>query len=292
MDYLGGHRASLRTDPRSLLPSARSVICLAKVYKTGPEPASPWISRYAQAADYHDSLRSACERLVAELRSVAGDFDYRICVDTAPLLERSYARLAGIGWIGRNTCLINEQLGSWLFLAEILTSLDLDPGVPAPDRCGTCTRCIDACPTAAIQPGGMRTELDATRCISYFTIELKGAIPEDARDGVGEHVFGCDICQDVCPWNSKAPDTSDPAFAAVVPGTSLDDLAAMPADEFRTAFRHTPVWRTKHSGFLRNVAVAMGNSRDPRYRPALERLASSPDEVVAEHALWALARID
>jgi epoxyqueuosine reductase len=152
-------------------------------------------------------------------------FDYKICVDTAPLLERSFARLAGLGWIGKNTCLINEPLGSWFFLGEILTSLEINPGMPPPDRCGSCTRCIDACPTQALVPSLDGWQVDARRCISYLTIELRGPIPEELRAGMGDYVFGCDICQDVCPWNARAPVTEDPAFSGST--ISLDGLAQL-----------------------------------------------------------------
>jgi len=223
MGYLTDHRAAIRADPRRLLPSARSIICVGKLYN-GPEPystafASPaavgcaldphdlaWISRYAWGDDYHDILRAGLERLA---RALGPDHEWRVCVDTAPLLERSYARQAGLGWIGKNTCLINEPRGSWFFLGELLTSLRIQPDSPPPDRCGTCTRCIDACPTNALTP----YELDAALCISYFTIELRGPVPEKHRAQMGRHVFGCDICQDVCPWNRRAPITIDPAFS-------------------------------------------------------------------------------
>ena len=233
--------------------------------------------------------RLAARDLVARMRIELGDFEYKACVDTAPILERTYARLAGLGWIGKNTCVINQQQGSYLFLGEILVSLDLEPDTAAPYRCGTCTRCIDACPTAAIVPGGIGTLVDSRRCISYLTIELRGPIPEDLRSQTGAHVFGCDICQEVCPWNSKAAFAAD-AITNDAPA-DLELFANMSPEEFRAAFRHTPVWRTRYSGFLRNVAVAMGNSSDPRYRPMLETLAGSPDAVVAEHAQWALSRL-
>src|SRR3954447_16769770 len=208
MGYLTDHRAGVRDDPRNLLASARSIICVGKLYQTPwPHTAEDeergWISRYAWGEDYHDVVRRGLERLVERLHAVTGEFESRVCVDTAPLLERSYARQAGLGWIGRNTCLINQQMGSWFFLGEVLVSLEIEPDGPAPDRCGTCTRCIDACPTDAIGPLGV----DSTRCISYFTIELRGPVPEEHRAGIGTHVFGCDICQDVCPWNGRAPVT-------------------------------------------------------------------------------------
>jgi epoxyqueuosine reductase len=301
MRYLTDRRADLRMDPRSLLASARSVICAGKLYN-GPQPYSTamsleergWISRYAWGEDYHAVLRDGLERLAALLRAEAGAFDYKVCLDTAPVLERSYARLAGLGWIGKNTCLINQQSGSWFFLGEMLTSLVIAPGEPPPDRCGSCTRCIDACPTQAIVPAegqGWTPEwtLDSRLCISYFTIELRGAIPEQHRAGVGAHVFGCDICQDVCPWNRRAPATD--AFAPRAFAPPLEKLAALSEPEFREMFQGTPVPRARYVGFLRNVCVAMGNSGNARFRDALDRLASHADPLVATHARWALEKI-
>jgi epoxyqueuosine reductase len=205
------------------------------------------------------------------------------------LLERSYAREAGLGWIGKNTCLINQEIGSWIFLGEILTSLDLEPDFAPPDRCGTCTRCIDACPTQAIDVDGY--EIDARRCIAYFTIELHGAAPEDMRAGIGQHVFGCDICQDVCPWNSRAPVAQEAAFEPRVFAPPLEDLAAMTEDEFRARFQGSPIQRAKYAGFLRNVAVAMGNSGLEKFRAPLERLAACENPMVAEQARWALGQL-
>jgi len=288
MAYLTDHRVSLRADPRTLLPSARSVVCVGRLYN---QPGSEPVARYARGDDYHDVLRRDLERMAAAMQDALGPFEYRICVDTAPLLERSYARAAGIGWIGRNTCLINQQLGSYVFLAEILVSLPLsaDAVGPAPDRCGTCTRCIDACPTEAIVPGGLRTELDSTRCISYLTIEYRGDIPESLGIQHGSLAFGCDICQEVCPWNRKAPFAEWPG--GPVP-SDLESLASLSAEEFRAVFRRTPVWRTKYRGLLRNVAVALGNSGDSRHRAALERLAKSEDEMVRRHAGRALHQLE
>jgi epoxyqueuosine reductase len=295
MGYLTDHRAVVRDDPRQLLASARSVICAGKLYQT-PWPYSTrfhddecaWISRYAWGEDYHHVMRRDLARLDGLLREHAGaGYASRICVDTAPLLERSYARLAGLGWIGRNTCLINQQQGSWFFLGELLVSLKIAPDAPPPDRCGTCMRCVEACPTAAIVPGG----LDATKCISYFTIELRGAIPVEERPGIGAHVFGCDICQDVCPWNGRAPVTADPVFAPRLFAPRLEELAAIPEEEFRAMFRDTPLIRSRYSGFLRNVAVAMGNARHEKFRGALEKLSESGDPMVAEHARWAMGRL-
>jgi epoxyqueuosine reductase len=291
MRYLTDRRAAVREDPRNLLASARSTICVGKLYQT-PWPHSTqfhdeelaWISRYAWGNDYHDVMRRGLQRLAVRI----GVVEYKICVDTAPLLERSYARLAGLGWIGKNTCLINQQSGSWFFLGELLVSLDIAPDSPPPDRCGTCRRCIDACPTAAIVPQGEGYTLDSRLCISYFTIEQRGAIPEDLREGIGGHVFGCDICQDVCPWNRRAPVTEDEAFAPRHFAPPLEEMSALTESEFRAMFRGTPVTRARYSGFLRNVAVAMGNRGLPQFRAPLEKLATSNDAVVAEHARWAL----
>lgn len=293
MGYLTDRRAHIRTDPRLLLASARSIICVGKLYN-GPEPRSTelndttlgWISRYAWGEDYHEVVRRGLEMLVEKL---GGGHEWKICVDTAPLLERSYAREAGLGWIGKNTCLINQEKGSWFFLGEILTSLSIEPDSPPPDRCGTCTRCIDACPTQAIPDGGY--EIDARRCIPYFTIELHGSVPEEMRAGIGQHVFGCDICQDVCPWNRKAPLSEEQAFEPRHFAPALDELAGLSEDEFRDMFRASPVQRAKYAGFLRNVAIAMGNSGLEKFREPLERLAQFPDAMVAEHARWALAQL-
>jgi epoxyqueuosine reductase len=225
----------------------------------------------------------------------------RSYVDTGPLIERVYAKYAGVGWIGKNTCIINQQLGSWLFLGVILISLDftkddltddvLTADLPAPDRCGTCTRCITACPTQAIVAPG---ELDARLCISYLTIEKRGEIPDELRSGMGRHVFGCDICQDVCPWNRKAPVTSAAEFEARegLVNPALDWLAEMQQEEFREVFRGSPVRRAKLSGLRRNAVIAMGNSGDKKFVPTLKKLCEDSDAVVAEHARWALARLE
>ena len=259
MRYLTDRRAEVRGDVRNLLPSARSVICVGKLYNTPDPPQQPGdakISRYARGQDYHVVMRRALEEMVARLTAIE-PFEWKICVDTAPLLERSFARAAGLGWIGRNTCLINEPLGSWFFLGEIVTSLQLDAAAPPPDRCGSCTRCIDACPTQAIVPSLEGWQVDSRLCISYLTIELRGPIPEELHAGMGEHVFGCDICQDVCPWNARAPFTADPDFAGTT--ISLEALAQLTPEEFRVRFGHTPVARAKHAGILRNAAVALAN---------------------------------
>jgi len=263
MGYLTDRRAKMRRDARNLLPDARSVICVGKLYNTPDPPRKEGdarISRYAWGKDYHVTMRTALERMVVQLLQRA-TFSHKICVDTAPLLERSFARQAGLGWIGRNTCLINEPLGSWFFLGEIITSLDLEPASPPADRCGTCTRCIEACPTQAIVPSMDGWQLDARRCISYLTIELRGSIPDALHAGMGDHVFGCDICQDVCPWNARAPVTEDPDFAGTA--IPLAELAHLKPEEFRERFKESPIARAKHAGLLRNVAVATRNLAGP-----------------------------
>ena len=300
MGYLTDRRADLRRDPRNLLPSARSVICVGQLYK-GPTPTvsegHAVVAQYARGRDYHDVVRTALEELAQKLLAMEM-FEWRACVDTAPILERSYARQAGLGWIGRNQCLINEPLGSWFFLGELLTSLTIAPDSPPPDRCGTCTRCIEACPTEALVPDEDRPgewRLDARRCIAYLNIELKGPIPEEYRPFMGANIFGCDICQDVCPWNSRAPEAADPAFGFTEDtfevATPLKSLAYLTADEFRSRYRNTPVTRPKYDGFLRNVATAMGASGQEQFREPLEHLARSANPTVAEHARWALNQI-
>ena len=275
MRYLTDHRGEMRLDPRTLLPSARSILGVGKLYN-GPEPHSTefddderaWISRYAWGDDYHEIVRRALERVVERLQGcVSGNFDFKICVDTAPLLERALARRAGLGWIGKNTCLIREGAGSWFFLGEILLSIDLECDSPPPDRCGTCTRCIDACPTRAIVPTG-RAEpawaLDSRLCISYLTIELRGAIPESERASMGRNVFGCDICQDVCPWSRFSKQSEEERFAPRegVVEPKLRELAEMSQEEFSSRFRKSAIKRTKLAGLRRNaLTVLRGKKR-------------------------------
>jgi epoxyqueuosine reductase len=293
-------------------PWARSVVVCAINYNTA-QPYSTelldgdsddarrgWISRYAWGhEDYHeavlrrlrqveDALRHAAEAEAAA--ETAAELITRSYVDTGPIVERVFAKYAGVGWIGKNTCIINQKKGSWLFLGVILTSLDLQPDLPAPDRCGTCTRCIEACPTdALIAP----YQLDSNLCISYLTIEKRGEIPEEMRAGMGRHVFGCDICQDVCPWNRKAPATTAPEFTPrpELVNPALDWLAEISEEEFRRTFRGSPVRRTKRSGLRRNAVIAAGNSGDRNLLPMLEKLASDKDETVAATARWARQRI-
>ncbi len=288
-------------------PWARSVVVCALNYNTAHPYSTQamgagrgWISRYAWGRqDYHDAVMPRLRRVEAALRNASrgDDLITRCYVDTGPIVERVAAKYAGIGWIGKNTCIINQKLGSWLFLGVILTSLDLvtnseQPSLPAPDRCGSCTRCIDACPTNAfIAP----YQLDSNKCIAYLTIEKRGALPEDddLRSGMGRQVFGCDICQDVCPWNRKAPATNadelQPREELVNP--ALEWLAEMSAEDFRRTFRGSPVRRAKRSGLRRNAVIAMGNSGDRKFLTLLDRLAADEDEVVAESAAWAIRKL-
>ena len=303
-----------------IAPWARSVIVCAINYNTthpysnhfatgGKQretTSQGWISRYAWGReDYHDAVLRRLrqlERSVRRLIAAQGNdqataaLQLRSYVDTGPLIERVYAKYAGIGWIGKNTCIINQKLGSWLFLGVILTSLEfneheLTPDLPAPDRCGTCTRCIVACPTQAITAPGV---LDARLCISYLTIEKRSEIPSELRSGMGRHVFGCDICQDVCPWNRKAPTTTAPEFEARegLVNPALDWLAEMQQQEFSRVFRGSPVKRAKLSGLRRNAVIAMGNSGDQKFVPTLKKLSKDPDPIVAQHARWALHKLD
>jgi epoxyqueuosine reductase len=284
-------------------PWARSVIVCAINYNTEHpystqvhDKSRGWIARYAWSReDYHDAALRRLKQVEAALHEAVPEdsrttLTTRSYVDTGPIVERVYAKYAGLGWVGKNTCIINQKKGSWLFLGVILTSLELSPDIPAPDRCGTCTRCIDACPTDAILAP---YKLDSNRCIAYLTIEKRGAIPEELRAGIGRHVFGCDICQDVCPWNRKAPISTVSEFEAR-PGLvnpALAWLAEMSAEEFRETFRGSPIRRTKRSGLRRNAAIAMGNSSNRAFLPLLEKMAADEDETVAESAHWAKNRL-
>jgi epoxyqueuosine reductase len=289
-----------RSSLSRVAPWAKSVIVCAINYNTDQpystqvqEPGRGWISRYAWSCeDYHDAVLHRLKKVEATLHETLSDPELvtRAYVDTGPIVERVFAKYAGIGWIGKNTCIINQQKGSWFFLGVILTSLELQPDFPAPDRCGTCTRCIDACPTDAILAP---YKLDSNRCISYLTIEKRGSIPEELRSGMGHHVFGCDICQDVCPWNRKAEISAAPEFAPR-PGLvnpALDWLAEMSADQFREMFRGSPIRRTKLSGLRRNAAIAIGNSGRTDLLHTVEKLAGDSDERVAEAARWACSRL-
>ncbi|MBY0376114.1 MAG: tRNA epoxyqueuosine(34) reductase QueG [Bryobacteraceae bacterium] len=273
MKYLTDHRGELRQDVRRLLPSARTVIVGAVLYNSREANStevsnsvsnSAWISRYAWGDDYHEVLRERLEAMAGRLAAGREGFEYRVCVDTAPVMERALARRAGLGWIGKNTCLINERQGSWFFLGEILVSasleeLGVEEGSPPPDRCGTCTACIEACPTEAIVPveGAHGWEIDSGRCISYQTIESREAeLP--AELAIAPHVFGCDICQDVCPWNRRAPVTLDPPFQPRegLFAPRLETLEAMTEEEWRAKFKGSPVKRAKWAGWRRNLRAA------------------------------------
>jgi epoxyqueuosine reductase len=318
MNYLRNER---RRSPALVMPKARSVIVCALNYNTPyppstdtPMPAESaagprgWISRYAWGDDYHGILGEKLESLIGRLRNeIAEPFEARAYVDTGPVVERVVAKYAGLGWLAKNTCLINQDLGSWLFLGVIVTTLDLTPTLgrtesPPPDLCGSCSLCIDACPTGAIVEPYV---LDARRCISYLTIELRGSIPIELRASVGRHIFGCDICQDVCPWNRRAPATQLSNFQPRNIGEhsllapELDWLLSLSEEEFREKFRGSPVKRTKWRGLLRNVCVAIGNSGlrvdEPHYAEIcarLSQLASSDDMILVEHAQWALTKLD
>jgi len=289
MSYMTDRRGDLRGDPRSLLPAAQSIVCVGKLYNTG-HPREGGVSRYAWGGDYHDVLRRDLERLLERIVEAHGEpFTSKICVDTAPLLERSYARAAGLGWIGKNTCLINQEQGSWFFLGELLLSIPLAFDAPPPDRCGSCRRCIDACPTEALVPNGEGGwTLDARLCISYLTIEKRGAIASELQAQTGNHLFGCDICQDVCPWNRRGAVTAEDYFGPSTFTADLPQLAALTAEEFRTLFRRSPIWRAKYEGFLRNVAMAMGNSRDASMKESLEKLVQHSNPTISATARTAL----
>jgi epoxyqueuosine reductase len=296
-------RASLK----SAAPWARSVIVCAVNYNTDypystqvNDPRRGWIARYAWGhEDYHDSVLSKLRGIEAKLKEFVAaefatkEFTSRCYVDTGPFVERVYAKYAGVGWIGKNTCIINQKLGSWLFLGVILTSLDLDAeaDLPAPDRCGTCTRCIDACPTNALLGP---YQLDATKCISYLTIEKRGEIPEGMREGMGRHVFGCDICQDVCPWNRKSPVSAAPEFQPRerLVNPALVWLAEISEEEFRAKFRGSAIRRAKRTGIRRNAVIAMGNSGHTGFLSILEKLSEAEDPVVREHAQWAKKKLE
>ncbi len=279
-----------RCDVRHMLDvpaDAGSVICLAVSYAPAEvKDAAGRIARYARGRDYHRLLRKRCGKLVAELSKTAPGLQARICVDTAPLLERELAAAAGLGWIGRNGCLIDSRFGSYLLLAEIVVNLPLPPDKPVKNRCGSCRACIEACPTGAIQDDGL---VDSRRCVSYLTIEHRGSIPESLRGACGRWVFGCDVCQEVCPFNRSVPagdaELRGPADLAVAP---LGKMLRWEWADWDRATRGSSARRAKYEMFLRNAAVAAGNALDPAYRPALENLARHESPIVAEAARWAM----
>jgi epoxyqueuosine reductase len=326
MNYLWDSR---RANPRLVLERARSLIVVALNYNSalpystevpvtfGNDAPRGWISRYAWGDDYHETLREKLEMVLIAMRErFAEPFEARAYVDTGPIIERIAAKYAGLGWLAKNTCLINEGIGSWLFLGVIVTTLDLGPSVPAggppaPDLCGNCRLCLDSCPTQAFPAPYV---LDASRCVSYLTIELRGAIPEELRPSMGRAVIGCDICQDVCPWNRKSPVTQLAAFQPrrlpheggygngkqeeSLFAPELERLAALTQEEFSAIFRGSAVKRAKWRGIVRNACVALGNSGVERGSSAhqrvielLERLAGGDEAVIAEYARWALGRL-
>lgn len=287
----------LRVDPSVLEPGSRTVIALLKNYNPGTDTLDSGlrIARYAQGDDYHDYLRDQMREIASFIHAETGaEVGARPAVDSAPLLERDVSRLAGLGWIGKNTMLINPEIGSFTFLAELLVAIDIEAPVEprVPDRCGTCSACIDACPTGAIVSPYL---LDARRCISYLTIELRGPIPRELRPLIGDLLFGCDICQAVCPWNSKSPITEDERLTTRKEYHDLSplDLLFMTQKEFSSTFRKSPLKRTKRRGLLRNAAVVLGNQARARDASSLtERLRDEPEPLVRGHVAWALGQID
>ncbi len=295
MDYIADRREAYN-DPRHVLAGVRSLVMLGMLYAT-EEPMTPnksqgRIARYAWGdADYHDLIRDRLHALADTLRELVPEATTRGVVDTAPLLEREFAQLAGLGWVGKNTLLLSKHTGSYFFLAALLTDVELAYDAPhVADHCGTCTACLDACPTAAFpQP----YVLDAARCISYLTIELHDAIPVELRAGLGDWVFGCDICQEVCPWNREAPKSVEPAFAPQAELNPLELTELFDLDEagFRQRFRHTPLWRAHRRGLLRSAAIVLGNQGDPKSLTALAKGLQDEEPIVRGAAAWALGQI-
>jgi len=294
MNYLAEARArTRRADPRTILPECRSILVIATPYS----PSSPSrrgiggeVASYAWGEDYHDVLPARMQELVQFIEEQVGSpVKNRWYTDTGPILERDLAQRAGLGWIGKNTCLIHPKHGSYFLLSEILLDLDLEPDPPfVTDHCGTCRRCIEACPTDCILPD--RT-LDASRCISYLTIELKEDIPTELRDKMGNWIFGCDVCQRVCPWNRFAGE-GDPSFGHQDPLHSLTDELVISTQEFNQRFKRSPVKRARRRGYLRNVAVALGNTGDMHVLPVLQNALNDEEPLVREHAKWAIEKIN
>lgn len=291
MDWLA-RDPERRCDPRQVLEGARSVIALAMNYYVPEAPPERGavrgtIARYARGRDYHNLIAKRLRKLDLRLREAGGR--QRCFVDSGPVLERDFAVLAGLSWHGKSTLALHPKLGTWFFLAAILTTLDLEPGLPMPDRCGKCTRCIDACPTGAIVAP---YKLDARRCIAYWTIEHEGPLPAWLRPLLGSRIFGCDDCLDACPWNRFAAASREADFAAR-PASCLPlrDYLSLTDEAFRRTFEGSPIRRAGRQGFLRNVCTALGNVGESGDIPALERAAGDDDAIVAEHAAWALERL-
>lgn len=298
MDYMARH-GTRRSRPAELEPGTLRVISVRMDYRA-PGTRHAWdvindgeagyVSRYALGRDYHKLMRHRLQKLAERIREAIGEFGYRAYVDSAPVLEKALARNAGLGWIGKHTVLINKGAGSYFFLGELYTDLPLPVDAPATAHCGTCTRCIDVCPTQAIL-GPYR--LDARRCISYLTIELKGSIPEELRAPMGNRIFGCDDCQLVCPWNKFAQDATEPDFAPrhSLDGAKLVELFAWSEEEFLRRTEGMAIRRTGYEGWLRNIAVALGNAPPTaEVIAALRMREQHPSPVVREHVAWALAR--
>ena len=293
MNYLATDASrARRANPHEILPECKSILVLATPY-TSPSPSRRGdrgeVASYAWGSDYHDILPARMKELVQFIeQQVGGPIKNRYYTDTGPILERDLAQRAGIGWIGKNTCLINPKQGSYFLLSEILLDLELEPDTPfVTDHCGTCTRCITACPTQCILPD--RT-IDARRCISYLTIELKDEVPTELRSLMGNWVFGCDVCQMVCPWNRFAVE-GDPVFGTENPLPSLTDELTLTSRQFNQRFKRTPVKRPKRRGYLRNIAVALGNIGNLHALPVLNQALEDPEPLVREHAKWAIEEI-
>ena len=293
MGYLARNQER-RSDPREIVPDAKSVLCVGLNYLPLPtKDVSPGgqVARYARGDDYHDVMKNRLFELLDAIREIEPCAEGRIYVDTGPVLERDFAARAGLGWFGKHTCLIDQGRGSWFFLGEIILNLELEFDGPQTDHCGTCTRCLDACPTDAIPEPYV---VDSRRCISYLTIELKGAIPRELRSGIGNWIFGCDICQEVCPWNQKyARPTQDDAFQVreALDAPNLVDLLQMDQATFSKKFKGSPIKRAKRRGLLRNVAVALGNTGNVSDVPALVDALHDSEVLIRQHAAWALGEI-
>ena len=289
MSWLG-REPERRTDPRVVLPGARSVIVAGLNYWQPQPKGRGRIARYALGEDYHAILLEKLAAFAADLEESGAQA--RVYTDTGPVLEKPLAERAGIGWQGKSTMLIHPKLGPWLFLGEIITTLELEPDAPQRDHCGSCSRCITACPTGAITAP---YQLDARRCIAYLTIELKGSIPVELRPLIGDRIYGCDECLEVCPWNRFAQRTRETRFLVGPDGDSgrdqLHALLEISAAEFKRRFARSPILRVKRRGLLRNVCVALGNIGTAEDLPALEKAARHEEPLVREHAEWAMGRI-
>jgi len=297
MDYMAKNEEK-RQDVRNLVPGAMSVISCAINYNTDyhystavKNPKKGWIARYAWGDDYHSVLKDKLNELKDYLteNSNTGDED-RVYVDTGPVLERMYAKYSGIGWIGKNTCLINQGIGSWLLIGELITTVELEYDSPAPERCGTCTKCIDSCPTDAITSPYV---LDSSKCISYLTIENKEGIPDEYREPMGNNIFGCDICQDVCPWNGEPVTGTESSFLPRegLFEPELEMLAGLDQQQFSGIFKNSPIKRSKRRGLLRNVLVAIGNNGDESFEDQVLKLLGDEEPLIRKHAVWALYKI-